>query len=295
MLAVVGLWAVVLALYLLWARPIQLHWGATDEEVRRSMPGDELDPAATYLATRAITIDGTPQEIWPWLMQMGYTRAGFYGFDLFERVGSPRGPRGVERILPEFQDFKTGDEVPISPVMTMRFESIIPFDTIVWSAGETNGSVTWGLYPVDGSHTRLVNRTRWTHHWTSPKALSLDLLTEFTDALAMRKVLQGIKGRAEGDIQMQSDVNIEFVTYVGALIVCLWAAVSVLRLPLNWVSWLVGLAGGLVWLITWYAPTSMWFGAGLALLVVWAMRVEFRDLHRSKAFADKHAATGARK
>src|SRR4030042_2845933 len=103
-LAVLGLIAAVLALYLLWARPYQLRWGATDEEVRRPMPGDELDTSPTFLATRAITIEAAPERIWPWLMQMGYTRAGFYGFDLFENVGSPRGLQSADRILPPDQD-----------------------------------------------------------------------------------------------------------------------------------------------------------------------------------------------
>ena len=73
---VLALLGLVMAAYLLWARPYQLHWGATDGEVNRAMPGDELESHPTFLATRSITIDGTPQQIWPWLIQMGYTRAG---------------------------------------------------------------------------------------------------------------------------------------------------------------------------------------------------------------------------
>jgi len=64
-IAVFALVVLVMAVYLLWARPYQLRWGATVEEVNRSMPGDELDSHPTFLATRAITINGTLQEIWP--------------------------------------------------------------------------------------------------------------------------------------------------------------------------------------------------------------------------------------
>ncbi|HET6847035.1 MAG TPA: hypothetical protein VFH29_09385 [Anaerolineales bacterium] len=279
-LAVLALILVVLALYALWARPFQLRWGATDSEVRRSMPGDQLNLTPTFLATRAITIQGTPGEIWPWIIQMGYGRAGFYGFDLFESVGSPTGARSAERILPQWQHFNVGDPVPISPVATLKFFAIEPDQYIVWSGEDGRHVFTWALYPVDATHTRLVSRVRWTPQWTQPALLSLDLLTEFTDHLAVRKILQGLQGRVEGRPQPANDVNIEFFIYLAAFLVFIWAALSVLRLPLSWASWLVGLAGGLTWLISWYAPGSIWLGAVLSLLVVWAVRVEFRDVQR---------------
>lgn len=102
MLALFALLAAVLTAYLLWARPYQLRWGATDSEVKRSIPGDELHGNPTFPATRAITIEGTPDEIWPWLLQMGYGRAGFYGYDILENLGSQRGVRSANRILPDF-------------------------------------------------------------------------------------------------------------------------------------------------------------------------------------------------
>ena len=129
-----------LSAYILFARPYQLRWGATDEEVARPMPGDELDPTPTFLSTRAITIQGTPEEIWPWLIQMGYGRAGFYGYDILENIGSPRGMASADRILPEFQNFKVADRVPISDVANQVFFAIEPNQYLVW-AGET------GLHP----------------------------------------------------------------------------------------------------------------------------------------------------
>lgn len=278
-LAVAGIIAVVLAVYLLWARPLQLRWGATDEEVQRPMPGDGLNTNPTFLATRAITIEGTPEEIWPWLMQMGYTRAGFYGYGILENLGSP----SAERILPQFQDFQVGDEVPISPAGSMVFDAIAPNQYLIWGGDASYGSYTWALYPFDGTRTRLVLRIRSSHRWMHPGMVALDLFTEFTDHLAIRKILQGVKGRVEGNIQPMSDVNIEFFVYLGALIVFIWATISVLRLPLTWGSWLVGLAGGLTWLVAWYSPVSIWIGAGLSFLIVWAVRVEFRDRKRTQA------------
>jgi hypothetical protein len=69
---------------------------------------------------------------------------------------------------------------------------------------------------------------------------------------------------------------------MGTFIAFVWAASSVPRLPLTWGSWLVGLAGGLSWLVSWYGPVSLWTGALLSFLIVWAVRVEFRDAKRAQ-------------
>ena len=290
-LAAVGALALILAAYVLWARPLQLRWGATEAEVGSQMPGDELNPTPSFLATRAIEIEGAPADIWPWLMQMGYDRAGLYGFDLFEKVGSPRTPLGVDRILPQFQDLKVGDPIPVTPLLTMTFHAIAPQEYMVWSTGDGRSSITWALRASGTTTTRLVSRTRWDYHWTQPGRLALDVLNEFTDHLAMRKILQGVKGRVEGNIQPKSDINIEFALYLGSALVFVWALLSILRLPLTWISWLIGLAGGSAWLVTWYAPRSLWVGAAFAMLGVWAIRVEERDLKRARMRQeqDRHA------
>ena len=268
-LAVVVLVWLVLLVYLSWARPYQLHWGATDEEINRPMPGDELKLNPAFLATRAITINGTPAEIWPWLIQMGYGRAGYYGYDILENLGSPRGLASADRILPEFQSFVVGDKVPISPAAENVFYAIEPNQYLIW-AGQTSevpGGFTWALYPIDADHTRLVSRIRWSHHWTSLKLLPLDLLTEFSDHLGVRKILQGVKGRVEGHNEPMAVTTAEFFVYLAALLIFLAALILILFQPLSRWIWLAGLAAGLGWLITWYAPISSWVGAILEILV----------------------------
>src|SRR5512135_2927391 len=64
-----------------------LRWGATDEEVRGPMPGDEIVPRAPFNATRAITIAAPPDSVWPWIVQLGYRRAGWYTYDLLDNAG----------------------------------------------------------------------------------------------------------------------------------------------------------------------------------------------------------------
>jgi hypothetical protein len=63
------------AAYLLLARPWE-HWGASAEEIRAPLPGDDVVAHATWEATKAVTIGAPPQAVWPWLAQIGYGRAG---------------------------------------------------------------------------------------------------------------------------------------------------------------------------------------------------------------------------
>jgi hypothetical protein len=271
LLGVLILVSIVLVTYFLLARPYQLHWGATGEEVKQPMPGDELNLKPTFLATRAITSDGKPEEVWPWLVQMGYKRVGFYGYDIFENLGSPGGIASAQSILPESQGFKVGDEVPISPAGGLVFYAIESNRYLIWSGDKGWGGFTWALYPLDSNHTRLISRVRWSYSWNRPGQLAFDLFTEFSDHLAVRKILQGIKGRVEGRIEPKMVGTVEFLIYLASALIFLTACVLILLCPFTWQGWLAGLAAGFVWLITWYAPLPVWVGAILGLLTIWGL------------------------
>jgi hypothetical protein len=94
-------------------RPRISRWGATDREVRRALPGDELESPYGYrpISTRAITIDAPPEEVWPWLVQMGSGRAGFYTHEWVERLLFITYADGhsATRIHPEWQELHVGD------------------------------------------------------------------------------------------------------------------------------------------------------------------------------------------
>jgi hypothetical protein len=186
LLAVIALPVLLSAVYVLAIRPSALRWGATAEEVARSMPGDDLVSSPSFSATRGITIQGRPEDIWPWLVQIGYGRAGFYGYDLIENLGSGTGIRSAGSILPELQHPKAGDVLPISAVASLVFDSIHQDNYLVWRADTTpsDGSFIWALYPVDEHHIRLISRIRLRYHWTDRRIL-LDLFTEFADHVAV--------------------------------------------------------------------------------------------------------------
>lgn len=268
--AILTVLAVVFAFYVFLARPYQLQWGATNQEVNRPMPGDELRPNPDFLATRAITIEDNPEKIWPWLLQMGYGRAGFYGYDILENLGSERGVRSAEEILPEYQELRPGDEVPISPVVSLFFVEIEPNKYVIWSdmKEEYPSAFTWALYPNGPNQTRLISRIGWQYHWTDPGSLLLDIFTEFTDHLAVREILHGVKGRVEGEFQPLTRQTIEFGIYLLTLLIFIISLFTLLLRPLTWRIFGVSLVAGGGWLFNWYAPISVWSGMIISALVI---------------------------
>jgi hypothetical protein len=98
---------------LVGARRWHQHWGATDEEIAGTLPGDDLIPDAKLDSTHAITIHAPAERIWPWLAQMGYEgRAGFYSYDVLEeRFGA----RNIDRLNPEVPPPTVGDTLPFAP------------------------------------------------------------------------------------------------------------------------------------------------------------------------------------
>jgi proline iminopeptidase len=99
---VAGLAALV---YGRWVRPRLMRWGASDEEVAGPYPGAEVVPDGQRAATMAVTIDAPPDQVWPWLVQMGGDRGGWYSWDRLDNAGRP----SAREIHPEWQDIGVGD------------------------------------------------------------------------------------------------------------------------------------------------------------------------------------------
>ena len=97
----------VVSLYLGVVGPWQRRWGATGEEVARRMPGDDLLRADAHSTTRAVTIDAQPEDVFPWLLQIGYGRGGWYSYDWIDNDGRP----SVDRIEPALQQLAVGDRI----------------------------------------------------------------------------------------------------------------------------------------------------------------------------------------
>ncbi|MBX2997018.1 MAG: hypothetical protein KF893_00800 [Caldilineaceae bacterium] len=200
------------AIYWKWFRPKHQRWGATDDEVNRTLPGDDLLPNAQINVTHAVTIEATPAEIWPWLVQLGQGRGGFYSYDWIENA------MGLDihtapHILPEHQDLKVGDIIPLAPdgfgvpVAILEPERALVLHGDTRTPGKNAPPVkageflatSWGFYlfPQTDGATRLVER--WRTDWT-PTPVNEFVYRGFLEPAAFvmeRKMLLTLKARAE--------------------------------------------------------------------------------------------------
>ncbi|WP_159829309.1 hypothetical protein [Arthrobacter sp. 9AX] len=174
-------------------RPWQLTWGATSEEVARPLPGDDLVPFPTFNATRAISIAAPPEQVWPWLVQVGLGRAGWYSYDLLDNLGRP----SASRVLPEWQHLAPGDVVPMSPdgKHGIRVRSLDFPSSVIWGT-PGDASWVWQLDEVANGTTRLITRIRSRMRW-APMSILFSLLLEVADFWMIRKMLTGLRERAE--------------------------------------------------------------------------------------------------
>jgi len=172
-----------------------LRWGATPAEVASPLPGDRLMPGAQYKSTRAINIDAPPEAVWPWLVQVGCLRAGWYSNDLLDNLAHP----SATVIVPELQHIEVGQWVPMSPKPSdrsgLKVHSFAANRWLLWTTPDSTWS--WQLTPTDNG-TRLIARINARYDWRHPLfALLGILLMEFGDFAMLRRMLRGIKIRAE--------------------------------------------------------------------------------------------------
>jgi hypothetical protein len=202
-----------LALYHLWARPWQLRWGATPPEVDGDRPDDNLVPSPRYETTRAVTIRASVARVWPWLIQIGYQRGGFYSYDWLENLAGLE-ISSIDHIDPGLQRLKVGHSVliaPETPLAVARLEpnrflvlhnTMNPFNAQTVDLHDPapgpymDWSWTFVLEELDESTTRLVVRVRGRYEprWLAPLFYAL---LEPAHFLMERKMMLGIKERAE--------------------------------------------------------------------------------------------------
>lgn len=191
---IVSVLLILIFVYRVLIRPWQLRWGATDDEIRRPMPGDDIVGKPSFNATRAVTINAPAENIYPWIVQMGLTRAGWYSYDLLDNLARP----SAESILAEHQNIQVGDVIPMSPdgKQGMGVKDFRKNKWMLWWDKIGDSSWVWEIYSEGESHSRLVTRVRVKYSWFSP-AIVFNVLIEFFDIVMMRKSMLGIKRRAE--------------------------------------------------------------------------------------------------
>jgi len=182
--------------YPLFFRRWCLTWGARPDEALRKLPGDELLADAGVVSTRAITIAAPPAAIWPWLVQMGSGRGGVYTYDWIENLFGLN-MHSTRQILPQFQDVMVGDEFPLGPGRpAMRVVICDPERTFTIRFADGNWVWIFALFAEDGQ-TRLISRNRIAATGARPARLFSMLVMEPGSLVMERKMLLGIKQRAE--------------------------------------------------------------------------------------------------
>jgi hypothetical protein len=113
-------------------------------------------PGCQYVVTRAITINVPPEGVWPWLTQVGFSKAGFYSNDLLDNVGHP----SVDQIIEEYQHPQVGEWIPMSrtanDTTAFKVAAPAPADYLLWSKPESTW--VWKLTARDRG-TRRDNDT----------------------------------------------------------------------------------------------------------------------------------------
>jgi hypothetical protein len=180
----------------------QLRWGATHAEITTPLAGDEVVPEPDLTATRAITIHAGADDVWPWIVQLGQGRGGFYSYDALENLVGCDIHSALE-INPDWQHLDVGDAVRLAPELALNVAVAKPPRTLVLRGGVMPGTTvapydftwTFDLSPVSAATTRLVVRERYayTRWWAR---LMVEPLT-VVSFLMSRRMLHGIRDRAE--------------------------------------------------------------------------------------------------
>jgi hypothetical protein len=212
--------------FLPWFR----SWGVSPTDSARTLPGDDIIPGALTAETRVITINAPASSVWPWLVQMGFGRAGWYSYDPIDMSGT-----SANEIIPEYQSLAVGDVVPTHPGGGFLVKELDPGRSLVLysdtemvrqqaeaaaadpelaspanlqvtsaimeSTQPVDFAATWAfvLDPLPSGGTKLIERFRvrfgetdkpWTRY-TLP-------MVGFGVFMMMRKQMLGIRQRAEG-------------------------------------------------------------------------------------------------
>lgn len=212
---VVGAVLIALAFLTPFLRPWRARWGATDEEVQHTLPGDELVPHPKWGYTHAVTIKASAAEVWPWLVQMGQGRGGFYSYEFLENlVGCDI--HNADRIIPEFQHLQVGESIKLHPKVPVPVAIVEPnhalvlhfkAETLTTSGTRSEGPTQkkhfssnwmWILEKIDEKTTRLISR--WSGDYSPGLKNRLSYGPCFLEPIEFvmsRKMLLGIKRRAE--------------------------------------------------------------------------------------------------
>lgn len=192
------------------------RWGAHDDEVAAGLPGDDIIDDPQVCTTRAVTVRASIESVFPWLAQIGQGRGGFYSYDWLENVKGLE-IHSADRILPEYRQLTPGDRIPVAPgpsfygfevldvnaptrlVLGLRIHPFTgqPIEEAQSAGPSFHGTWAFALAPTDDFSTRLVSRTRTKVLLPLGLRVPYLALLEAVQLLMERRMLLGIRQRAE--------------------------------------------------------------------------------------------------
>lgn len=184
------------------ARSRYLTWGATAAEIDTGLPGDDLLTTVGVVATRAISVRARPDQVWPWVAQLGQGRGGFYSYDALENLVGCH-IHSASTIVDRWQDVAVGDQVRLHPEVALTVSRVEPGRALVLRGGVPMGDApapydfTWAFVVRDGpaGTTRLVVRERYAYdRWWSPLVVEP---VQVLSSVMSRRMLTGIQRRAQ--------------------------------------------------------------------------------------------------
>jgi hypothetical protein len=189
-------------------------WGSTEEELQRELPGDELVKDVKGWYQHAITINAAPADVWPWIVQLGQNKGGFYSYELLENIVGSK-IHNTDDIFSEFQNTAVGDKVAMTPkaapyiVATIGLFQVFVLQLRVdLQTQETVGSTqplpdkyqdsSWVFFLEETAEgtTRLISRSRNDWNQSKTNTFFYGIFGVISQAMD-RKMLKGIKKRAE--------------------------------------------------------------------------------------------------
>jgi hypothetical protein len=284
---VIGLIVVVAVLVIGFsvAGPAITRWGATDTEAAMTLPGDQLLSKPLVDWTTATTIDARPDQVWPWIAQIGDTRGGFYSYTFIEnQVGALMGSgdykvvyHNADRIVPDWQTPQPGEQMiqgvlkiaEVRPNDYLLADSVTP-ESMGWTW-------VWQLEPINGgAQTRLISRSR-VQPAPGPENPVMFFVMNVGGFVMMNNMLQGIQQRAEGIGEPPDIETIETVVWFAAFLAGLAAAVAYV-VKRDWqLAALVTVASAITVLVLTIVQPAIWVRVAMDVLlwigvmVAWVM------------------------
>jgi hypothetical protein len=269
---------VVIVIGFAWLGPIIPTWGSTAGEITRALPADEMVPAPSLIWNHALTIHAPAAQVYPWLVQIGDSRAAFYSISFIENAFCATSGEcryvNADRIHPEWQTPQKDAQGIIMDYMVIH--DYQPGQYVLAIASDKlplKWTWLWYVEPVDASTSRLIVRHRIAFPADAPQSL-INLI--FASGFVMeRGMMLGIQARAEGAVPAPAEELLGAIIWLLVFAMGVACAVRFIRKADGYHALGVGLEAIIVLFVLTYFQPAMVFRIVLMLMVAAGIAIAF--------------------